>query len=503
VRRMTRWIGLGLLLSVPVVLWLINTPRVDPVSGAGHGRPDIDRLVADRLTSAHLPGAAIAVTRGDRVIHVRGFGRTGDGEPVRTGTRFRIASLSKAFTATALLQLADANRVRLDAPVRTYLPRFQVDDPRGGAITVRHLLNQTSGMADAGFPEQTMAPPGNLSQRVASLHTARLVSTPGTRFHYFNPNYDVLARLVEVTAGQPYEAYLRTEIFEPLGMSDTTVMPTERTPPAGVRPDAGHLLVYGVAVARPELHGFLGGNGAIVSTAEDLAHWLIAQSTGQYGGHRLLSPAGMDLLRTVPAGIDTTYGMGWVVERAADGTTRLTHTGVLSTYYAEAMVVPRTGTAVVLLFNSYNALAPYHPIVEGVAALLDGRAPATGLPFAAIELPLACLTVLVLGTRSARLARSRSWAAEHRNMPVWRILLTLAWLLLPTVVLIALPDIVAFSTDRVFSRHQLLRSMPGVHGLLGTTALTGLALATVRMTLLVRRPRPRAGQDLRAQASIS
>jgi CubicO group peptidase (beta-lactamase class C family) len=475
---------------VPVLLWLTNTPRVDPVPGAGHGRPDIDRLVADRLTSAHLPGAAIAVTRGDRVIHVRGFGRTGDDEPVGIGTRFRIASLSKAFTATAVLQLAEANRVRLDAPVRTYLPRFQIEDPQGGAITVRHLLNQTSGLADAGFPEQTMAPPGNLTHRVASLRTARLVSPPGTRFHYFNPNYDVLARLVEVTAGQPYEAYLRARIFQPLGMADTEAMPTERPPQAGPRPDTGHILVYGVAVARPELHGFLGGNGSIVSTADDLAHWLIAQSTGQYGGHRLLSPAGMDLLRTVPAGIDTTYGMGWVVEHAADGTTRLTHTGVLSTYFAEALVVPRTGTAVVLLFNSYHALAPYHPIIEGVAALLDGRAPATGLPFAAIELPLACLTVLVLAARSARLARSRSWAAEHRNMPVWRILLALAWLLVPTVVLIALPDIVASSTSRVFTRHQLLRSMPGVHGLLGAAALTGLGLAAVRMTHLVRRRRP-------------
>ncbi|HEY0700305.1 MAG TPA: serine hydrolase domain-containing protein, partial [Micromonospora sp.] len=388
VTRANRWAMVFLLAASPLLRWSLRGRRTGPAAGDGSGPPGVDEFVADRLSAAHLPGAALAVTRGDEVVHVRGFGRTADGRPVQAGTQFRIASLSKAFTATAVLQLVEAGRVDLDAPVRDYLPEFQVRDRRGGAITVRHLLNQTSGLADTGFPEQTMAPPADLEHRVASLRAARLVSEPGTRFHYFNPNYDLLARLVEVVAGQPYEAYLRTMLFEPLGMRDTLVAPTGRIPANARDLTVGHILVYGVPVARPELDGFLGGNGAIVSTAGDMARWLVAQGTGGYGGHRLLRPASLDLMLTPPAGVDTTYGMGWAVEQATDGSTRLTHNGVLSTFEAEALLDPRTGTGVVLLFNSGNALVPYHSITKGVADLLAGRRPAAGPPFVAVELPL-------------------------------------------------------------------------------------------------------------------
>ena len=147
---------------------------------------------------------AVAVTRGPDVVHLAGFGTDRRGGPVTPSTPFRIASLSKSFTATAVLQLAEARRVDLDASVQRYLPGFATADPGTSArITVRHLLNQTSGIADTGFPAITAGEP-DLERRVASLRSARPVSEPGTEFHYSDPNYQVLARLIEVVTGEPW-----------------------------------------------------------------------------------------------------------------------------------------------------------------------------------------------------------------------------------------------------------------------------------------------------------
>jgi len=138
------------------------------------------------------------------------------------------------------------------------------------------LLNQTSGMADAGFPELTLPQPATIADRVASLRAARLVSEPGTAFHYFNPNYAVLARLVEVVGGRPFPDYLRAHVFAPLAMTATTSVVTAAQAPSAA-PDLaqGQLLAFGVPIARAELDGYLGGSGGVISTARGMATWLI------------------------------------------------------------------------------------------------------------------------------------------------------------------------------------------------------------------------------------
>lgn len=109
-----------------------------------------------------------------------------------------------------MLQLVESGRVDLDAPVQAYLPGFTTADPQASRhITVRHLLNQTSGIADTGFPAVTDPEP-DLVRRVASLRGADLVSEPGTAFHYSDVSYQVLARLVEVVSGTPWAGHLRS-----------------------------------------------------------------------------------------------------------------------------------------------------------------------------------------------------------------------------------------------------------------------------------------------------
>ncbi|HWN29187.1 MAG TPA: serine hydrolase domain-containing protein, partial [Actinomycetospora sp.] len=210
-----------------VVALLVSATAVD--AAPSRAAPDpaaLDRYLAGARAATGLPGMAVAVTHGPDVVHLAGFGTDGNGGPVTPSTRFRIASLSKSFTAAAVLRLAEARRIALDAPVRRYLPGFATADADASArITVRHLLNQTSGIADTGFPSIT-ADEQDLERRVASLRSARPVSEPGTEFHYSDPNYQVLARVIEVVTGEPWAQYLAREVFAPLGMTRTLATAT-------------------------------------------------------------------------------------------------------------------------------------------------------------------------------------------------------------------------------------------------------------------------------------
>ncbi|WP_336214561.1 serine hydrolase domain-containing protein [Nonomuraea sp. LPB2021202275-12-8] len=122
----------------------------------------IDGYMRDYAERTRLPGALVAVTRGDRIVHVAGYGHTADGEAITEDTPMPLASLSKSFTALAVLHLAEQGEIGLDAPVRTYLPEFAMADPRAAKITVRQLLQQTSGMSDQTFPELTLPAPDTL-----------------------------------------------------------------------------------------------------------------------------------------------------------------------------------------------------------------------------------------------------------------------------------------------------------------------------------------------------
>ena len=129
----------------------------------------VDRFLGEQIDAASIPGAAVAITHGDQVIHLAGFGHDSTGAPVTADTLFRIASLSKSFTALAVMQLVDEHRLSLDDPVVDHLPEFRIADPRGADITVRQLLEQTSGLADSTVHPLARQQPGSLAEAVSSL----------------------------------------------------------------------------------------------------------------------------------------------------------------------------------------------------------------------------------------------------------------------------------------------------------------------------------------------
>lgn len=149
----------------------------------------VDAFVSRYREATGLPGVAVAVTKGTEVIHAAGYGETASGDPVTADTPMAVASVSKSFTSLAVMRLAEQGKIQLDKPVRDYLPEFTMADPRAAKITVRQLLNQTSGMADSAFHEKSLPQPDTLEGAVARLRTAKLAADPGTAFSYHNTNY--------------------------------------------------------------------------------------------------------------------------------------------------------------------------------------------------------------------------------------------------------------------------------------------------------------------------
>lgn len=483
--------GVRLVAAVTVVV--VQLLLAAPAAGAATPAIDASRLdhfVTEQLRDQNIPGAALSVTSGTST-YTRGYGVTSTGTKVGAHTPFRVASLSKSFTAVCVLQLVKAGRLALDAPAVQYLPTFHTVDPRSDQITVRQLLNQTSGVADAGF---TL--PGDdvrtLAQRVAGLTGGRLAERPGTEFHYSDLNYAILARLVEVAGGTPFDTYLAEHVLTPLHMSETTsTITAQDAVTAAPQLSDGFVQLFGVPVARPELRGFLGGSGGVVSTAADLTHWLQFQ-LGH--GEPILTTAELTLTHQPPRNVPTDYAMGWT-ERRDGATYLLEHTGILSTYFAYQALIPTAsgGRPVVgfaMLFNIYHGLIDFSSITEGVRAILQGRTPTgsgTDVRLASTVLALAATTVVVVAVGARAALRPPRWA--RRRLGLVRSGLSWAVYLAPAVILTTLPLIILALTGRRFTYPQLVLALPEVLVLLGTATVAGLATGIRR--LIPRRRRRR------------
>src|SRR5215218_6743941 len=187
---------------------------------------EIDAHIERQIDRLNVPGTALAIAEDDKIVHPRGFGeaRSG-GEAPTPQTPFFIGSLTKSFTALAVMQLVEDGKVELDAPVQRYLPWFRVADPQSSAqMTVRHLLNQTSGLPTssgeiqlADFDDR----PGATERQARALSMLELTRPVGSTCEYSNMNYNLLGLIIEAASGESYEAYIQDHIFTPLDMSHT------------------------------------------------------------------------------------------------------------------------------------------------------------------------------------------------------------------------------------------------------------------------------------------
>jgi CubicO group peptidase (beta-lactamase class C family) len=455
----------------------------------------IDQFIAGQMAVQRVPGLALAIAQGDQVLYVKGYGTAGQGQPMTPQAQFFLASVSKSFTALAVMQLVEARQIDLDLPVQTYLPGFTLADPAAASqITVRHLLNQTSGLADSGLRSEQPPQHTTLAAYVADLRTARPVAPPGREFHYTDANYALLARVVEVVSGEPFSAYLETHIFAPLEMVHTfhAVTSDEAKQQAGQLAQ-GHLVAYGMPLALGEMSGFVGGAAGVISTAAEMANYLIMHSNGgRFQGGQLLAPESLAVMHRPPTNIDTPYAMGWV-ETTYNGRRLLEHNGILSVYFADVVMLPERGLGLALLYNvsSLATVSVAVPAIrDGLLALLQGEQPPPvrlTVTWWAVLMALITLIGVALAVRS--LLRLPRWAEQTLNIPVWRLVFGIAWAFVPAGALLALPTLITASAGRAFGYTQLLRSMPEIFLWLGLCGVLGVINAAVRIGILSRRTR--------------
>ncbi|GAA3467343.1 serine hydrolase domain-containing protein [Nonomuraea roseola] len=452
----------------------------------------IDDYMRDYVERTGLPGAAVAVTKGDQVVHVAGYGRTAGGETITKGTPMPLASLSKSFTAVGVLRLADEGKIDLDAPVRTYLPEFTMADSRAAKITVRQLLQQTSGMSDRSFPELTLAAPDTLKDAVGMLRTAPLATDPGAKMAYHNPNFAVAARLVEVVAGVPFADYMAAAVFRPLGMTSTaTVNTTTDLPGRGT----GYIRAYGQVIERSQPKWFINGGAGVVSTADDLARWLIAQN----GAGRTLPEKILKTAQTASGVAGSTYGMGWSAGKTGGGAPQLRHTGWLLTHNSAQTLLPDSqyGIAVVTntgMVSGDDALL----ITDGLIDIVEGRSDTGAAPFTmTADLWLAGLSVLTVGLGILGVFRAGRWARRREGKAAWRVIVRLMPYAAPIAFFFGLADLFGLIMNRAGTLEQITYVWLALYVWAATAALSAAAVVVSRFLHVIRArgSRGRTGQS--------
>jgi CubicO group peptidase (beta-lactamase class C family) len=393
---------------------------------------EIAKYIERQMDRLKIPGVALAIIEGDKIVHQRGFGQARPGGAAPTPqTPFFIGSLTKSFTALAVMQLAEAGKIDLEAPVQRYLPWFRVADPQASArMTVRHLLHQTSGLpTSAGeMPLADFDDRPDASERQArALATLALAHPVGVVCEYSNMNYNLLGLVIETASGEAYANYVQNHIFTPLDMRHTyTSQAIAKQNGLAV----GHRYWFGFPRPAPDLpvpQGSL-ASGQLISTSEDMARYIIAHlNGGRYRDTQILSDKGLDELHHgaveyrkmgISAG---KYGMGWFDSKT--GQTRLVwHGGTLPHFGAYMALLLEQKKGVILLFNAcHHWMTPVLADVgTGVATLLAGDRPAQIPFFGVIPWVLrgqSLIPIFQIGGIAATLRLLRRWLLDPENRP--------------------------------------------------------------------------------------
>jgi CubicO group peptidase (beta-lactamase class C family) len=435
-----------------------------PVAESAHPAPAgvgpldsvaIDRYVESEMRAARIPGAAIGIVKDGQILYVKGYGVADPtGRAVTPQTPFFLGSVSKSFTALAIMQLVEAGKIDLDAPVQRYLPEFRLADPLASqVITVRQLLEQTSGLSTYAGEVAFVGQLDSLATLLRGQSALKAAGPPGAQFQYSNLNYMILGDVIEAVAGIPYAQYVTQRIFAPLGMTHGYASP-EQARAEGLA--TGYQYFFGLAraTASPNNPASVPA-GRLIASAEDMARYLAMWlNEGQSGDATLVTPTGRAQLQApaVPVTSYTRYGMGWYTN--PDGSV-VWHGGSTENFRASMKILTQERLAVIALYNitddTLQALfGGGFLIQDGIISILYGETPPISSIVNAgqIYFVLDALALLVVFGVVLDLVGLRRWPARLRLGRRRRILglaLTLVVnFLLPLAVLLALPRVVAW-----------------------------------------------------------
>lgn len=322
------------------------------------------------------PGAAVVVARDGRVLMRKAYGAADLelGVAMRPDHVFRVGSITKQFTAVAILMLADEGKLSLDDEVTRFFPDYPT---HGRRITVEHLLTHTSGIRSyTGMPEWRPRARADITpaELIGVFRDQPMDFAPDSSWRYNNSGYALLGAIIEQVGGQPWGEFLRTRIFEPLGMADTRYEVQSGLMPRRV-PGYGRTQTGTIQNAEPGSVTHAYAAGALRSTVDDLLRWQTAVERGEllrpetwrraHQAHRLAD------------GRSTGYGHGWFVA-SVDGHPSVEHGGDIFGFSSNALWIPSQRLHVIVLSNAERDFADPDALSRSIAqaVLGAGAAPA-------------------------------------------------------------------------------------------------------------------------------
>lgn len=435
----------------------------------------IDAFIAKEMPAARAPGLAYAVLdNGNVESDARGEMLIGSGKNVTPETPFLLGSISKSFTALAVMQLMEAGKIDLDTSIAHYLTAFA--GRPSAAITVRQLLSHTSGFStlQGNHTHADLARgTGELTRHVRQIAEWTPAHQPSVTWEYSNANYEILGALIESVTGQEYERYVETEILAPIGMRHSFVADGERHEEMAT----GHRPWFGT---RRPMEGsstrrVVGPAGGVIASATDLARYLAIMMNGE---DDIISAQSKAAMMRPASTVSPFYGFGWFID-PENGT--VFHSGSSPGTETLATMRPAKRTAAVVLVNAGSGIG-----FGETAELRDGiTARALGLDYAGegkrwpqkatfvalVLLPLAFLCSIVWAWIHRAALRSKS--GPFGLFSLWFPLCTtsvMAW---------ALVDFIPHAFG--ISMGTLRLFQPDLALLMAASAVIGVAWATFRL----------------------
>jgi CubicO group peptidase (beta-lactamase class C family) len=384
ITRANPWVNGAVWLALAAVSPVASGQAPIPPDGTVRGSlgTRIDQHL-NRAARFGFAGAVLIARDGEVILH-KGYGLADRevAQPVTAETVFDIGSITKQFTAAAILKLEELGRLRVSDSIGRY---FDAVPPEKSGVTIHHLLTHTAGLEDVFGGDYEPMPRDSLI-RVALVST--LLWAPGTRYRYSNAGYSLLGAIVERVSGQPYERFLRTNLFNPAGLGPTgyrLVDWSHRRLAVGYRGSErwGTPLDFAWAADGPSWN--LRANGGLLSTVGDLYRWHLALETD-----RVLSDSSRAkaFRKHVPEsdGGESFYGYGWAVTPTTRGTTLVRHSGGNGYFFANFRRYLEDRVVVIFATNEYANRA----VERDVERLVFGE-PALGIPTGDASLSIAQL----------------------------------------------------------------------------------------------------------------
>lgn len=372
----------------------------------------VEAFVVDAMTKDHIPGLSLAVVKDGRVAYAKGFGARNlkANLPATPDTLYEIGSVTKSFTALAVMQLQEQRRLSVNDPVRKYVPEFTLGSEKT-PIRIRHLLSHSSGVPDLGMAaihtlrslelDEHWVPLSTLDDLLAHLNGAKdwVAAAPGERFFYFNEGFVLLGIIVERASGVSYGEYVRERILKPLRMHRSgfpnQVSDKDQDVATPYLVQAREKRMTATA-ATPPLASFRWDYpaGGMMSSVLELSNYLVANlNLGEFDGTRLLEagPFAELLAPRMKTGLSSffggpaLYGYGWMIVNDFFGHPFVSHSGSTFTGGADIGFLPDLGIGIAIACNNGMAASVSGTIPSFVLALLLGKDPLKEIPFFGIE----------------------------------------------------------------------------------------------------------------------